>query len=332
VVRGALGQKTLEAPLRRADLPRFALAVLLGGAVAPALLLLGLQHTSASSGALLLNLEGVATMGIAWLIVRENVDRRLLIGAIAITAGAVLLSWSGAGAGAGGAGGDLPMGLPEGLPKGLPEGLPEGSPSAAPYGALLIALACLAWGVDNNLTRTLSSANPVQIAMLKGLVAGSTNAALALAMGAALPPLPVILGAAVVGFFGFGLSLVLFVQALRNLGAARTSAYFSTAPFIGAILAVMLFAEPVSATLLVAGALMALGVYLHLSESHAHEHVHSTLQHEHRHNHDEHHQHGHGADDPVTEPHSHWHRHTPVLHKHPHYPDLHHRHGHQHED
>jgi hypothetical protein len=182
--------------------------------------------------------------------------------------------------------------------------------------------------MDNNLTRKLSGADPVQIAAAKGLVAGAVNCALALATGARFPAVPLVAGAAVVGFFGYGISLVLFVLALRYLGSARTGAYFSTAPFIGAVLAIVLLGEPFTATLALAALLMAVGVYLHLTERHAHEHAHDVLEHEHRHIHDAHHQHAHAPDDPSGEPHSHPHRHEPLTHSHPHYPDLHHRHGH----
>jgi drug/metabolite transporter (DMT)-like permease len=234
-------------------------------------------------------------MGIAWLVFRENVDRRLLLGAAAILAGAVVLSLSGEGA-------------------------------RLDLGGLLIAAACLSWGIDNNLTRKLSSADPVQIAMLKGLVAGTVNLALALLLGASVPEGGLIAAGAVVGFLGVGVSLVMFMLALRHLGAARTGAYFSLAPFIGAALAVLLFREPVTVQVLVAGALMGLGLWLHLAERHEHWHEHEVLEHEHAHTHDEHHQrHHHG---PLSEPHSHWHRHEPIRHKHPHYPDLHHRHEH----
>lgn len=297
--RRALGIAPTEAPLRRADLPWLALVILAGGAIGPVLLMIGLSTTPASSAALLLNVEGLATMAIAWLVFKENVDRRLLIGAAAILGGAILLSW-------------------------------QGGPAGFGLGALAIAGACLAWGVDNNLTRKLSSADPVQIAMLKGLVAGAVNLVLALATGAHMPPLTPLAGAAVVGFLGYGVSLVLFVLALRHLGAARTGAYFSMAPFIGAVLALAVFREPVTAQLLIAAGLMAVGLWLHLAEAHEHEHAHELLEHEHRHVHDAHHQHQHAALDPPGEPHSHPHRHLPMTHKHPHYPDLHHRHGHVH--
>jgi drug/metabolite transporter (DMT)-like permease len=286
-----------QAPLRRGDFPWLALIVLSGGIIAPVLLMLGLAATPASTASLLLNLEGLATMAIAWLMFRENVDRCLLAGAAAILGGAVLLSW-------------------------------HGGPGALGWGAAAIAGACLAWGIDNNLTRRLSAADPVQIAMIKGLAAGAVNLVLAVVAGAQLPSGATIGGAALIGFFGYGISLVMFVVGLRHLGAARTAAYFSTAPFIGAVLAITMFGEPVTGRLVVAGMLMAIGLYLHLAERHQHEHAHEALDHEHRHGHDEHHQHPHGPGDPVGEPHAHPHRHLPLVHQHPHYPDLHHRHEH----
>lgn len=299
VGRRALGIAPTEAPLRRADLPWLALVVLSGGAIGPVLLMMGLSTTPASSTALLLNLEGLSTMAIAWLVFRENVDRRLLAGAAAILAGALLLSW-------------------------------QGGPAGFGFGALAIAGACLAWGIDNNLTRKLSAADPVQIALIKGLVAGTVNLGLALGTGAHLPSAAVIGSGALIGFLGYGVSLVMFVLSLRHLGAARTGAYFSTAPFVGAVLAIGMFHEPITVRLVVAGVLMAVGLYFHLAEAHEHEHAHEALEHEHRHVHDAHHQHQHGPDDPSDEPHSHRHRHAPMAHKHPHYPDLHHRHGHAH--
>lgn len=286
-----------EAPLRRADLPWLALVVLTGGIAGPVLLMLGLASTPASTASLLLNLEGLATMVIAWTVFRENVDRRILIGALAILAGALVLSW-------------------------------QGGPSGFGWGAFLIAGACLAWGIDNNLTRKLSAADPVQITIAKGLVAGGANLALALAAGVRLPAPPALAGAAVLGFFAYGVSLVLFVFALRYLGSARTGAYFSTAPFIGAVLAVTLLSEPVGLRLVAAAVLMGIGLYLHLVERHEHEHQHEAMEHEHRHVHDTHHQHAHAPDDPPGEPHTHRHRHARLAHRHPHFPDLHHRHGH----
>jgi hypothetical protein len=176
--------------------------------------------------------------------------------------------------------------------------------------------------------RKLSSADPVQIALIKGLGAGAVNLALALMAGAYLPTIGALGGAMLVGFLGYEVSLVLFVLGLRHLGTARTGAYFSTAPFIGARLALVMFDEPITARLIGAGFLMTIGLYLHLTEAHEHEHEHEAIEHEHRHTHDVHHRHSHAPDDPVGEPHSHWHRHAPMIHKHLHYPDTHHRNEH----
>lgn len=296
VSRAALDLPAPEAPLRRADVPWLGLVVLAGGILGPLLLMFGLARTDAASASLLLNLEGVATLGIAWIAFRENVDRRLLLGAFAILAGAALLSWQGR--------------------------------ASLDLGAVLIAGACLCWGIDNNLTRRLSSADPVQIAMLKGLIAGAINLAIALGHGAALPGAASLAAACVVGFLGYGVSLALFVLALRHLGAARTGAYFSLAPFVGAMLAILVLGEVPTVQLVVAGLLMGLGLWLHLSERHDHEHAHEELAHEHSHVHDAHHQHAHAPGTPEGEPHTHWHRHAPMVHRHPHYPDIHHRHVH----
>ena len=241
-------------------------------------------------------------MAIAWVVFRENVDRRILLGAMAILAGAVVLSWPEAGT----------------------------TGPRLSWGGALIVLACMSWGIDNNLTRKLSSAVPLQIAMIIWLVSGAVNLALALAGGAPAPGLRTVAAAAAVGFFGYGVSLVFFVLGLRHLGAARTGAYFSTAPFIGAALALPLFGETPTLALIGAALLMGIGVYLHVAEAHDHEHLHEPLEHEHRHVHDIHHQHEHTSDAPAGEPHSHGHRHPRLLHKHPHYPDLHHRHQHEH--
>jgi drug/metabolite transporter (DMT)-like permease len=296
-LRRGLGAPSGEAPLRRSDVPWLAGVILFGGVAGPVLLMIGLAATTASAASLLLNLEGLATMAIAWVVIRENVDRRILVGALAILAGAVLLSWTGGAMGFG-------------------------------WGALAIAGACLAWGVDNNLTRKLSSADPVQIATIKGLAAGTINLAIAFGLGAALPGVDAVAAAGLVGFLGYGVSIALFVLALRHLGTARTAAYFSTAPFIGAVLALALFAEPITWQLAAAGFLMGVGVWLHLAERHEHEHIHEPMEHEHRHVHDEHHRHAHASGDPLGEPHTHRHRHDRLAHAHPHYPDLHHRHSH----
>ena len=287
-----------EAALTREDAPWLAGEILAGGVIAPVLLMWGLAATPASSASLLLNLEGVLTALLAWFVFKENFDRRIALGMAFIATGGVSLSWTG----------QLEAGVP--------------------WSSLAIIGACLAWAIDNNLTRKVSAGDPVQIAMLKGLVAGSVNTGLALALGAKLPAASSLLATGVVGFFGYGVSLTLFVLALRHIGTARTGAYFSIAPFVGAAISILFLGDTLTIGFIAAAVLMALGVWLHLTEHHGHEHRHEPLEHEHLHTHDEHHQHAHRPDDPPGEPHTHSHRHEELVHTHPHYPDIHHRHEH----
>ncbi|MBV9727428.1 MAG: DMT family transporter [Gammaproteobacteria bacterium] len=299
VLRLVRDRRFAPADLSRAEWGWLSGAIAAGGALGPALLMFGLTKVTAAHASLLLNLEGVLTALLAWVVFRENVDRRIALGMALIIAGGALLAWpSGAGAG------------------------------TSLWGALAVAGACLCWAIDNNLTRKLSANDPIFIAGTKGLAAGVVNVGLALAFGARPPSAPLIAGAVSVGFLGYGVSLVLFVVALRGLGAARTSAYFSLAPFAGAAIAIALFHEPTSAGFWAAAMLMATGIWLHLSERHEHQHSHGLLIHTHSHQHDSHHQHAHAFTWDGREPHVHEHRHEPLTHSHPHYPDIHHRHGH----
>jgi drug/metabolite transporter (DMT)-like permease len=252
-------------------------AILAGGAIGPVLLMFGLARTAGAASALLLNLEGVFTTLLAWFVFKENFDRRIALGVFLITIGAILLSSVG----------EVTL--------------------DASIGPLAIAGACLAWAVDNNLTRKVSLSDATQIAMLKGCVAGTVNVLIATAAGTTWPDFVSLVGAGLVGFFGYGVSLVLFVMALRSLGTARTGAYFSTAPFIGALAAILVLKEPLTAQLLTAGGLMAAGIWLHLTERHEHEHEHLPIEHEHAHRHDTHHQHRHDGTEPPGEPHTHRH-------------------------
>jgi drug/metabolite transporter (DMT)-like permease len=281
------------------DWPWLAGAIAFGGVLGPVLLMLGLARTSGASASLLLNLEAVLTAVIAWVAFRENADRRIVLGMALIVAGGVVLAW------------------------------PGESGAASLSGALLVSGACLCWAIDNNLTRKVSGGEATFIAGAKGLVAGAVNLAIGLALGASAPPPLPVAGALVVGFLGYGVSLVLFVIALRGLGTARTGAYFSTAPFIGAAVAIGAFAEPTTPAFWLAAALMGAGVWLHLTERHEHPHAHEPLEHAHPHAHDEHHRHSHDFTWDGREPHVHPHRHAALTHSHPHYPDLHHRHSHR---
>src|SRR5262245_131191 len=268
-------ERSREASMKLADLPWLGGAILSGGVVGPVLLMFGLRMTPASSSALLLNLEGVFTAVLAWFVFKENFDLRIALGMAAILAGGLLISWG---------------------------GRPE---TGAPMGALLIIGACLAWAIDNNLTRRVSASDPVQVAASKGLIAGTTTLIIALANGAQLPGVGAVAGAALVGLVGYGVSLTLFVLALRHIGSARAGAYFSVAPFIGAAISILVLRDPVTGYFLAAAGLMGTGIWLHLTERHKHEHMHTEITHEHAHVHDEHHAHEHGEPVPAGAVHRH---------------------------
>ena len=297
-LRRLSGKPVDATPLLRQDFPWLAGAVLAGGILAPVLLMWGLQFTQGSTASLLLNLEGVLTALLAWFVFHENFDRRIALGMLLIVTAGALLSWQ-----------QVPI-------------------FGVAWGVLAIIGACLFWAIDNNLTRKISASDASQIAMIKGLVAGITNLSLGIAIGGQLPTAGVIAAAGVLGLFGYGISLVLFVLALRNLGSARTAAYFSIAPFAGAALALPLLGETPGGLFWPATVLMGIGVWLHFSERHEHSHTHEPMQHTHRHTHDEHHQHPHDFPWDGHEAHTHEHVHAPITHSHHHFPDMHHRHRH----
>jgi drug/metabolite transporter (DMT)-like permease len=289
--------KRTSVPLRAQDAPWLLAAIAVGGIAGPVLLMIGLSLIQASSASLLLNMEGVLTALLAWFVFRENFDRRIFLGMVLIVAAGILLSWD-----------QVPaLGIP--------------------WGALAIIGACLCWAIDNNLTRKVSGSDPLQIAGIKGLVAGSVNLAIALGLGFSLPEMGIMVRAGAVGFCGYGLSLMLFVLALRHLGTARTAAYFSAAPFVGAVLSLVILGESPQPLFWIAAALMGAGLWLHLTESHVHAHRHDPVDHVHMHSHDEHHRHAHAGGE-GGEPHAHRHHHAGLVHTHQHYPDIHHRHDH----
>jgi drug/metabolite transporter (DMT)-like permease len=290
--------KILEASLGYNEWKWLGGATLLGGILGPILLMVGLSKTPASTTSLFLNFESVLTALIAWFVFKEHFDRKIALGMLSIVIGGFILSW-------------------------------KGTLSGHSYlGPSIIAGACLCWAMDNNLTRKISAANPLQIAMIKNLIAGVINTSLAMMFGAALPHSIILFSAGIVGFIGYGLSLVLFILSLRHIGTARTGAYFSLAPFVGAGLAIAFLNETTSIQFVSSSFFMGIGIWIHLTEHHSHEHAHEELEHDHRHVHDEHHQHEHLPTDPKSEPHAHMHKHTRIRHAHPHFPDIHHRHGH----
>ena len=269
-------------------------AILSGGVIGPVLLMFGLTGMPASGASLLLNAEGVLTALLAWVVFKENFDHRIAFGMAAIAAGAVVLSW------------------------------PGDARFSGALPALAILGACLAWGLDNNLTRKVALADATWIAAVKGLVAGSVNLTLAFLLGDRLPDWLTTASAMSIGLLAYGVSLVLFVVGMRHLGTARSGAYFSVAPFFGAVIA-LASGEPLTLRLVVAGTLMVIGIWLHLTERHEHQHRHEVMGHRHEHTHDEHHQHSHQVPVAPGTKHTHQHQHTPLVHTHAHFPDAHHR-------
>jgi drug/metabolite transporter (DMT)-like permease len=287
-----------EAPLTRRELPALSGAIFFGGGLGPVLLVIGLRTTPAASASLLLNLEVVFTAVIAWLAFHEGFSARVGIGLGLILAGGVLVSWQP---------GDVGF----------------------TWGAFAIAAACGCWAIDNNLTQLVSAKDPRQIATLKGVIAGGTNLAIGLLIGGALPGAGATAGAIGIGVLGYGVSLMLFVSALRALGAARTGAFFAVGPFVGVVVAIAVLGDAVPSLLLPASVLMGIGVYIHIFEHHEHRHVHDPVTHTHMHAHDDqHHDHEHAPGIDLSSPHGHEHHHPAVIHAHSHRPDIHHRHRH----
>jgi drug/metabolite transporter (DMT)-like permease len=286
-----------EAGLTRVDLPWLAGAIIAGGVAAPIILMLSLRNTPAATASLLLNFEGVATSLIALLAFKEALGKRLWAAIELITLASIILTWDASGA------------------------------SRLSLGAAGVLLACIFWGLDNNFTRNISAKDPLSIVTVKGLVAGSVSLCISLATGGVFPHSSAVLSAMVLGFFSYGISIMLFILAMRSLGAARASGFFSSAPFIGALISVLLLREWPGISFLISLPIMVVGTVLILGEDHMHLHRHKMFEHEHRHSHDDGH-HNHAHDKGEFEEHSHWHTHEELEHQHPHMPDIHHRHAH----
>ena len=295
-----IGAARREARLRRSDLPRLAAMAALGAVIGPVALAWGLQRTSATGASLLLSFEAVGTIFFAWLLYRESMDRRVRAAVALLTLGGVVLVVE---QGRGGAAGWHP-------------------------GLLAVALATLAWGLDNALSRGVADRDPARVVGAKAGLGASATFTLAWIGGETWPVATVGLALLALGATGYGLSLRLYLLAQRRIGAARTGSVFAFAPFVGALAALALGERAVTWGMAAAALLMLAGVLLHLSERHEHAHTHEAMAHEHAHGHDDGHHHHTHAPMPVG-PHSHWHRHEPLQHSHPHTPDLHHQHGHE---
>ena len=294
------GNKTesTEAPLERADIGWLAGAIIAGGITAPIILLFSLRDTPGATASLLLTFEGVATTLVAAMVFKESVSRRAWWAILVITTASILLSVN------------------------------LNDEWGVSWGAIGILAACVLWGIDNNFTRNISAKDPISIVMIKGLIAGSFSLILATILGDRIPTVGIAIKAMVLGSLSYGLSITLFIRAMRGLGAARTSALFGTAPLAGIVLSLWLLQESVNTMFLVALPLMVVGAILLVYEEHNHNHVHEATVHEHRHRHDdEHHIHNHETTESARS-HSHWHEHKCHEHEHHHMPDIHHRHVH----
>jgi drug/metabolite transporter (DMT)-like permease len=272
---------------------RLALAVLFGGAIGPVLLAVGLADVSPATSSLLLNLELVFTTLVAAIAFGEHIGRRVALGTVLVLVASVLLGWTGE--------------------------------AQVRVGAAFIAAACLCWALDNSITAALDELAPAHITMAKGAIAGTVNVAIGVIAHGAPPAGPAVL-AIVVGGFGYGISITLWVSGARDLGAARGQLVFAAAPFVGAVVAWTAFAEAMSAREVTALVVALSGVALVLRSDHEHVHSHEPIEHDHEHEHDDgHHTHEHPT---ATGRHQHPHRHERLVHSHPHVPDLHHRHEH----
>jgi drug/metabolite transporter (DMT)-like permease len=285
--------------VKPADWKWLAASIICGGILAPLLFVFALSKQYASSASLLLNLEGLFAALLALLFFGEHWHKRSAAGMVFIVMAGFLMAWS------------------------------SNLQSVPLISFIAILGACFFWALDSNCTRNVTSGDPLKVAAIKGLIAGPVNLGLAAITGSALPALGTVVLGTVIGFLGYGVSLYCYIVSLHMLGTARTAGYFATAPFIGALLSVLLLGEPATFPLVGSGLLCAIGVWLHLSEQHQHQHHHEETVHDHLHIHDQHHLHEHAAQDPAGEPHSHAHHHDAMTHTHPHYPDLHHRHEHR---
>jgi drug/metabolite transporter (DMT)-like permease len=295
-VAGPVARQGLDLRSLGAGWRNLAAAVVAGGFLGPLLLVAGLARTPPATASLLLNLELVATVVLAAVVFHEHIGSKVAAGAGLVVVSGMALGWS-------------------------------GEPQLR-LGAVLVVAACACWGVDNCVTASLDQISPAAITLVKGIVAGTTNLVLGLAIGGDLPGLLETTAALVVGMVGYGASITLWVRGARGLGAARGQLVFSAAPFVGVVVSWTVLGDDVRPVELITLVIVAAGVALVVGSDHAHDHRHQRLVHDHEHRHDDdHHDHTHlGVDAGLV--HAHPHEHRELVHAHPHVPDLHHRHDH----
>lgn len=297
VVRKRKNGKAAEAGLTRKELP-YVLGMIVLDIAAPIFLMLGLSMASPATISLLNNFEIVATSIIAFVIFKEAIGKRLWVAIGFIAVASIVLS------------------------------VEDISSFSFSIGALFALLACICWGFENNCTRMLSLKDPIEIVIIKGFSSGAGALIVAFIAGGIRFTVPYLVGALLLGFVAYGLSIYFYILAQRDLGAARTSAFYAFAPFVGVLLSFVMFGQQLSISFAIALVFMGIGAYFAAYEKHAHRHTHVALQHDHRHVHDDlHHHHEHIP--PVEGAHSHPHAHSAQEHDHPHTPDLHHAHQHE---
>lgn len=231
LVRRVRKTNDAEKKITRADLP-YTVAMIVLDIAAPIFLLLGLSYTTAANASLLNNFEIVATALIALMIFKERISPRLWVGILFVTASCALLSFE-----------DI-------------------SSLDFSLGSLFILLACICWGVENNCTRRLSDKDPLEIVLLKGIFSGLGSVIIGLCLGERFGRLWSVIAVLAVGFVAYGLSIFFYVYAQRMLGAARTSAYYAIAPFIGTLLSLVIFRDMPHYTYFIALGLMVVGAWL----------------------------------------------------------------------
>ncbi len=290
-------RKNKEAAITKKEIP-YVLGMILLDIAAPILLMLGLYYSDPVSVSLLNNFEIVATALVALVVFKEVVGKRLWLAIVLITAACIILT------------------------------LEDVRQLTLTPGSILVLLACVCWGFENNCTKMLSMKDPNQIVIIKGFGSGLGALCIAFLMRQLDGTLLYLFLTMLLGFVSYGLSIYCYIKAQRVLGASRTSAYYAAAPFIGVVVSWIIFREEITLRFLFSLGFMLAGAWLAATEMHVHKHIHEMVTHDHKHNHkDGHHNHIHEPE--FMGEHSHVHTHAAVAHEHPHTPDIHHTHTHE---